>query len=275
MLMPVIVSVFAIMFASLSGALFAWKAFGGWIAPRLRYFVASAAGVFVVIIYGLVEEVLREGFTAGVGLAFVFGGLLLEGATRLLPKESHHHHGLHPEHLHRPIDARRMLVGDAVHNVHDGLTLVPAFLVSPVVGIGTAAGILLHEMVQEVSEFFVLREAGYSARKALIWNFIVSTTIMIGVALALSLASVETLAHPLVAFSAGGFTYILIRDLLPSIIGHARMEKRAASYFLAFFLGLLLMGTVSYLAPHERHEDEEFLVPEGFGLAYAPAALPA
>ena len=160
-----------------------------------------------------------------------------------------------------------MLMGDAVHNIHDGLALVPAFLVSPVVGLGTAAGILLHEIVQEIAEFFVLREAGYSVRKALTWNFIVSGTILIGVGLAVVLVSVEELVHPLVAFSAGSFTYVIGRDLLPSIIRHARLENHYRHYITAFLIGLLLMIGITILVPHDAHEDEEFLVPEGFGIA--------
>jgi zinc and cadmium transporter len=259
------ISVFSIMLASLAGKLFTWKALGVYILPRIRYLIALAAGVFVVIIYGLVEETLHEGLSTEIVLAFVVGAILLETITRLLPKETHHHHGPHPEHTHSTIDARRMLIGDAVHNIHDGIALVPAFLVSPVVGIGTALGVLLHELVQEVSEFFVLKEAGYSDRKALAWNFAVSSTIVIGVVLASLLASVEAFAHPLVAFSAGGFTYVLFRDLLPSIISHARVEKCPGKYVLMFLVGLGIMLTVSLTVPHEH--EEELPLPEGFGLA--------
>ena len=67
-------------------------------------------------------------------------------------------------------------MGDAIHNVHDGIILVPAFLVSPVVGFGTALAILFHETVQEIAEFFILLGAGYSIKKALLLNLIVSTT---------------------------------------------------------------------------------------------------
>jgi zinc and cadmium transporter len=255
------------MIASLSGAVFASRFLGGWLAPRLRYLVALAAGVFIVIIYNLTEEVLHEGITPWAAGAFVLGAVLLDLVTRLLPKNTHHHHGPHPEHPHAPIDARRMLAGDAVHNIHDGLTLVPAFLVSPAVGLGTAAGVLLHEIVQEIAEFFVLREAGYSVRKALTWNFAVSGTILVGAGLALTLTSVETLALPLVAFSAGGFTYIVLRDLLPSVISHAKAEQKYLQYAAAFAAGLCIMLAVSFVAPHGHEEEEEFHVPEGFGIA--------
>jgi zinc and cadmium transporter len=255
------------MLASLSGKLFTWKILETWLAPRLHYLVAFAAGVFVVVITTLTEESVHEGFSVGVGIAFVLGAVLLELMTRLLPKGTHHHHGPQSDHAHGAIDARRMLLGDSIHNIHDGLTLVPAFLVSPAVGLTTAAGVLVHETVQEISEFFVLRQAGYSVRKALTLNFLTSGTILIGVATSSVLASVEEVAHLLVPFAAGGFSYVVLRDLAPSIFRHARAERHYLQYSAAFVLGLCIMLAVSFIAPHGHEEEGEFLVPEGFGIA--------
>ena len=88
-------SVLAIMIASLAGAVFTWKFLGGWIEPRLRYLVALAAGVFVVIIVTLMEEALHDGMSLEIFGAFLLGGVILEIITRLMPKEAHHHHGIH------------------------------------------------------------------------------------------------------------------------------------------------------------------------------------
>ena len=268
MSMYLAISVGAIMLASLSGKLFTWRFLEQWASPRLHYLVAFAAGVFLVVISQLASEVLHEEISLSTIGAFFLGGILLEVMTHLLPKETHHHHG--PQtHVHGVIDARRMLMGDAVHNVHDGLTLVPAFLVSSTVGLTTAAGILVHEMVQEISEFFVLRQAGYSVRKALTLNFITSGTILIGIAVSSTLASYEAIAHLLVPFAAGGFTYIVVRDLMPSIIRHARTEKKYVQYITSFLAGLLIMFAVAFIAPKTHFDEEDFLIPEGFGLATA------
>jgi zinc transporter ZupT len=264
---PTLIASFGIMLASLVGVVFTWKTLGAWLTPRLRYLIALAAGVFTVIIYGLLEEVLHEGFSLLVVGSFVLGVVLLEIVTRLLPKNSHHHHGPCAEHTHEKIDARRMLVMDAVHNVHDGLTLVPAFLVSPVLGFGVSLGVFFHELVQEISIFFILKEAGYSTKKALVWSFAISTTLLLGVLLSATLASVTNLALPLVAFSAGGFIYILLRDLLPSIYSHACTEKKYKQYAFAFVVGFLIMLAVTILLPHERDPAEDFFLPEGFGIA--------
>lgn len=264
---PTLIASFLIMLASLVGVLFMWKTLGEWLTPRLRYLIALAGGVFTVIIYGLIKEALHEGLSLVVIGSFIFGILLLEIATHLLPKDSHHHHGPCAEHAHGVIDARKMLIMDAVHNIHDGLTLVPAFLVSPVLGFGVAVGIFLHELVQEISIFFILKEAGYSTKKALLWSFIVSTTLLIGVILSATLASYENFALPLVAFSAGGFAYILLRDLLPSIYAHACSENKYKQYAFSFLLGFLLMLSVTVLLPEEHGHLEDFFLPDGFGLA--------
>jgi zinc and cadmium transporter len=263
---PILISSLSIMLASLAGAVFAWKTLGDWMTVRLRYLIALAAGVFTVIIFNLSQEVLHFKITPLVGGAFLLGIVLLEVFTRLLPKHSHHH-GPCGEHAHSKIDARRMMIVDGFHNIHDGLALVPAFLVSPIVGFGTASGILLHELVQEISEFFILKEAGYSTKKALLWNFAVSSTLLIGVVLALTLASVEILTFPLIAFAMGGFLYVLFRDLLPSIISHAHSEKKYIQYGVAFLVGFLLMISVTILLPEEDHFDDDMQLPEGFGLA--------
>lgn len=267
-LYPVLAGIL-VMLASVAGVLFSWRVFGTWLPARLRYLVALAAGVFVVVIYGLVEEVLHEGVHLEALLAFLAGGVLLEAVTRLLPHNTHHHHGPASDHHHSHLDARRLLIGDAIHNMHDGLVLVPAFLVSPAVGFGTTFGVLLHELVQEIAEFFVLREAGYSVRKALLLNLAASATIMFGIAGSLYAVSFEEIAHLLVPFSAGGFTYILLRDLVPSIVRHSKSEGTAIPYLLSFVAGAVLMFVVTLAVPHEHEEyDEELPLPDGFGLAY-------
>jgi zinc and cadmium transporter len=255
------------MSASLIGIIFSWKILSNFLMTKLRHLIALASGVFTIIIYGLIIESLHDGLTMTIILSFIFGGLLLETIIKLLPnKDKHHHHGLHPEHKHTKIDARRVMISDSIHNIHDGIALVPAFLVSFQVGIGTAIGIFLHEIVQEISEFFIYKEAGYETKKALIWNFISSSTILLGVMFSLLLSSVENFAHPLVAFAAGGFSYILLRDLLPSVMRNARTEKKYFSYIISYLIGFSLMLTVTIFTPHEEHSKEPQL-PDGFGLA--------
>jgi zinc transporter ZupT len=262
------------MFASLAGAIFTWKHFDNWLRPRLSYLIALAMGVFIMIVYGLVKEILHEGITyASVGM-FLLGAILLEAATMFLPEKSHHHHDSNCDAHQNPIDARRVLIGDAIHNVHDGLVLVPAFLVSPVVGFGTTLGIFLHEIVQEIAEFFILRDAGYSVKKALTLNFIISGTILFGVGLSYWFAEALRIGELLIPLSAGGFTYILLRDIGPSVFQYAKKQNKFLEYGGMIAVGVALMLALTILIPHEHHEAEDvFPLPEGFELVMTEAIL--
>ena len=71
---------------------------------------------------------------------------------------THHHHDHCCGHVHKP---QKILIGDGIHNIADGLVLAASFAVSPLAGAGVFFSILIHEFLQESSEFFVLKAAGF------------------------------------------------------------------------------------------------------------------
>ena len=73
-----------------------------------------------------------------------------------------------------------MLVGDALHNVLDGVLIAAAFLTDVHLGIVTALAIMAHEIPQEVGNFAVLLHSGVSRRRALALNLLTSLTAVIG-----------------------------------------------------------------------------------------------
>jgi zinc and cadmium transporter len=245
----------AIMAASLSGIIFAWKRFGSWTERNLRYLATCSIGVFSVIIWGLFVEAHEHQGIINVASLVLAGIAFMSIISKIIP-EAHHHHEGTGGHDHSPIDARRMMLGDAIHNVGDGLLLVPAFLVDVHVGIATAVAIFFHELVQETSEFFVLKQAGYSNKKALGMNFLVSSTIFIGIGLALGLSSVDGLADALIPFAAGGFLYVVARDLIPHTVKSIKGHGKASLHLASLIVGVTAMATVSLLAPHS-HEGED------------------
>jgi zinc and cadmium transporter len=128
--------------------------------------------------------------------------------------------------------------------VVDGVVLVTAFAASSTLGLAAAISILIHEVLQEISEFFVLRQAGYSVRKALSINLAVSSTVLIGVVLGYFALVSKELEIILLAISAGFFLHVVIHDLLPKPDRH----NNATQFFkhLALFvLGALLMGSIA------------------------------
>lgn len=253
-----IISALVIMLASLSGAVFIRKEFGSWMHKYLKFLVTFSAGVFIAIVYHLIGEVFHESEASWVSIAgwIALGAILTEILSHLIPHAHHHHGEKEHDHAHSALDARRMLLGDAMHNISDGILLVPAFIVDVRIGLITAIAILIHELVQEVSEFFVLKEAGYTNKQALVLNFLVSTTILLGIAISFAVSSIESLEAPLIAFSAGGFIYIVVRDLIPHGMRSVRKHGNALKHAVALAAGIVIMFALAALLPHEPAESD-------------------
>jgi zinc and cadmium transporter len=245
-----------IMLASLSGIIFTSRRLGSWMERNLPFLATFSIGIFAVVTWELFGEALEEGTLATI-IASVIVGMVLVKVLSLLIPDAHHHHDPHPDHSHSHLDARRILMGDAIHNIGDGLLLVPAFLIDAQLGIATAAGIFLHELVQEISEYFILKEAGYSTRDALVRNFATSATILIGVFLGTNLASIEWLKIPLMGISAGGFLFIILRDLVPHTVKSIREKGRGDKHVQAIVFGILIMLGVNAVLPHSHEEQSD------------------
>ncbi|MDQ5958174.1 MAG: zinc and cadmium transporter [Patescibacteria group bacterium] len=245
------------MTASLAGVFFVWFGLGPKLQKYLVYLATFSMGIFAVIAYSLVEETVHLGLNTTELIFYIVSSFaILELASHLIPN-AHHHHEIDHDHQHNKIDARRMIFGDAIHNIGDGILLVPAFITSPIFGLSATLGIFLHEVVQEVSEFFVMKEAGFETKKALLINFITAGTILIGIILGLFLTQAEQLIPPLVALSAGGFIYVIIRDLAPHMWRNIRSQHNSLHHLAALVAGLAIMISLNFVLPHEHLESEQ------------------
>lgn len=258
-MLEIILYSFLIMSASLVGVISIWTSLGRFIENNLRYLVSFSAGVFLIISYQLSVEALEHSSSLVDGLMWIILGVVgIFILFRFLPS-FHHHHDDHEEkgHHHSHLDARRILVSDALHNLGDGILLSASFAVSPILGVMTAVSVFVHELVQEVSEFFVLRQAGFSTSKALNINFLVSGTILFGsVGGFLLLDTLEIVEVPVLGLSAGAFLVVVLHDLIPHSVRNSNTKKHYALHFLAFILGIFLMGGI-YLSTVHSHELEE------------------
>jgi zinc and cadmium transporter len=153
----------------------------------------------------------------------------------------HKHHGKH-KHIHT--FALMNLFGDAIHNIIDGLIIGASYLVSIPVGIATTIAVVLHEIPQEFGDFAVLLKGGFSAKRALLFNFLVALTSLVGVLVSLVLASkIENLTNFLVPFAAGAFIYIAGSDLIPEL--HKEVgAKQAFIQIFTFILGIAIMASL-------------------------------
>lgn len=162
--------------------------------------------------------------------AVLLGGLLaffvLEKFAIL--RHSHHHeddgHGHH--HGHDKKEAGKagwmILVGDGLHNFTDGILIAAAFLADPHLGLITGLAIIVHEIPQEIGDFIVLLNAGFSRTRAYVYNLICSLMAVVGGLLGYFTLErgMEWIPYVLV-FASSGFIYIAVSDLMP------QMQRRA------------------------------------------------
>ena len=225
MISALIAAVF-IMFASLSGKLLSYGLWGKWINKNMLFLVSFSVGVFSIISYSLLSEALSETDPQTVLIWSGAGAGLFFFLSLIMP-EAHHHHSDHCcSDTHTRLDARRIMMADGFHNMADGLLLLPAFVASTSLGITMALGIFFHEVIQEISEFIVLRQAGYSIRRALLINFAWSATILIGIVISYFISDVEGIEPILVSIAGGAFLFTVGRDLIPSVFHDARLHHR-------------------------------------------------
>jgi zinc transporter ZupT len=241
---------FVVMLASLAGVVSVWKRAGKFVENNLDFLISFSAGVFTIIAYQLAVEATEHAENVAMGLFWILGGALLVWVlSRLMPALHHHPE----EHAPREgtIDIRRMLLSDGVHNIGDGILLAASFAVAPMVGIITTLSVFVHEFIQEISEFFVLRGGGYSARQALKLNFIVSATILFGsVGGYFLLESFEMLEAPLLGLAAGMVMVVILHDLIPHSLHSAHGARHRALHLLWFVIGVFIMFGVASLAGH-------------------------
>lgn len=259
MLLEIILAALVIMSASLVGILFTAKLASEFLSARLSFLVSFSAGVFLVTSGALALEVFE--IYAGVlwqGIALILIGYGLAWAVEKMMPESHHHHDPHTHdgHSHDKAGARKLLIGDALHNIGDGIILVPAFLVSPALGLAVTVSVFIHEILQGISEFFVLKQAGYSTRRALILNFITNSTILVGVFLSYWAIASHELEGLLLAISAGFFIHVVIHDLLPRPHQH-ESTRRFLQHVILVAIGLILMSFISSAISEEGHAHGE------------------
>ncbi len=249
-----IITVVAIILASLAGVFFANKKFINFFDKHNQRFVAFSTGVFLMMVLSVLHEIWDHANDYVMMSLIILAGFVFAVLINYFFPETHQHHDNKCEHKKNKQLARRVVIGDAIHNMSDGIILVPAFVVSPFVGLMTGFSILVHELLQEISEFFVLKKAGYSTYKALLQNLLASLTIILGVAIGFLFRDNEFIMLFLLAFSSGMFIYLIVSDLLPEI--HNKKDKKQTLINVVLLgLGFALLMIIGSLAPHSHDHD--------------------
>lgn len=146
------------------------------------------------------------------------------------------------------------LASDAVHNFIDGILLGATFKSSIALGWVTTLSITLHEIPTELGDFFILINAGWSVKKALLTNFIISLTAILGSLLVFGIpALADDFTKYAMAFAGGQFLYLSMAMLIPKLLHD---DANRLQMFLCIFLGVCIMS-LFLLMPHSHaHESD-------------------
>ncbi len=181
-----------VVFTALGGVLSALAASGFLLMPPARraqvlpHLVSFATGTLLGAAFlGLIPHALEGAVGAHrIGAALLLGILVFFLLEKFVLWRHCHDD---PCEMHSPsraardaASARLILVGDALHNVIDGVLIAAAFMTDPKLGLVTALAVFAHEIPQEVGDLAVLLNGGYSRRQALVLNLLVSLTSVAG-----------------------------------------------------------------------------------------------
>jgi zinc and cadmium transporter len=255
----VIFSALFVSLASFSGALFVSKKAHHWLFEKnnIRFLITFSAGVFGATAILLSFEAFEILTKTHALIAIISGFLFMLILQHILP-ETHHHDTECADCIPKiKKTGIKILIGDSIHNIADGIVLISAFSVSKEFGFFVTISILIHEIIQEISEYFVLRDSGFSKAKALGFNFLSSLTIFIGVGIGYVLIQNITIQAILLGFSAGVFLHIVFHDLLPYHEIQKKETRNSWKHIIILFLGIGLMTLLSMATPHTHSHDED------------------
>ena len=192
----------------------------------VKHLVSLSAGVLLgTALLHVMPEAFESQASAHELFLCLLGGLLffflLEKVE--LYRHSHHHEG--DGHHHHHFDAEQagrggfaVLLGDSIHNFCDGILIAAAFLADPALGWVTAGAVVLHEIPQEVGDYLVLLNAGFSRKRALTYNAISGLASVVGGVLGYWLMKpFEPMLPYLMVVASSSFIYVAVADLIPQM----------------------------------------------------------
>jgi zinc and cadmium transporter len=226
----------------------------------VHHLVSLSAGV---LLGTALLDVLPEAFESGaspqrlfatllLGLLFFF---LLEKAE--LYRHSHHHEG-DDHHHHHGFDHDQagrggwsVILGDSIHNFCDGIIIAAAFLTDTRLGVVTSLAIIAHEIPQEVGDYIVLLNAGFSRGRALFYNALSGLAAVLGGVIGYFVVGPwEALFPYLLVVASSSFIYVAVADLIPQLQHRLTLRETVAQ--LAWLSAGLLIVVLAVSQLHDH-----------------------
>ena len=230
----------------IAAALFALNARAQYLGGLVSYAIGALLGAVFLDI--LPEAIHLSPNFASVSATVLLGILLFFTLEKVLIwRHCHHDHcEVHEPHEDQTHDHGRsgtmVIVGDTFHNFIDGIIIAAAFLVDIHLGVVTALAIIAHEIPQEVGDFAVLLNSGYSKLRAFQLNLISSFATLAGGVLGyVALQDMQSVVPYLLALAAASMIYVAVADLIPGLHKRTAMRDTVQQVVLI----LLGVGTVA------------------------------
>ena len=225
----------------------------GVLTKIVHHLVSLSAGVLLAT---ALLDILPEAFSAKAPpqalFATLLGGLLffflLEKAE--LYRHTHHHEGDEHDH-HHGFDRQQagrggwsVILGDSIHNFCDGVIIAAAFLADTRLGVVTSIAIIAHEIPQEVGDYIVLLNAGFSRGRALLFNALSGLAAVVGGVIGYFVVGPWQEFFPyLLVIAASSFVYVAVADLIPQLQHRLTLKETAAQLFwLACGLAIVVIA---------------------------------
>ncbi|MEK7646457.1 MAG: ZIP family metal transporter [Patescibacteria group bacterium] len=248
MLSLILYSLLAGLFSLLGGALVIWRSAQvmKFINPLITFGAGAFLGVSFLDLLPEAVEMVEEPHP--VFIAAVVGFFLFFALERTLMRYMKHSHEKKAHDDHTESLPVLVVIGDTFHNFLDGIVIGLAFVANPLLGLPTALAIAAHEIPQEIGDFAILLDQGWSKGKIFLINILSSLLTIVGALVGyLAVGLFQPSLPYLLAGTAGVFLYIAASDLIPEI--HHRAGHKALYSILFFFLlGLVSIGYLVSLA---------------------------
>ena len=142
-----------------------------------------------------------------------------------------------------------LLVGSAIHALADGVLIAAAFRADTFLGLMTAAAIATHEVPQQIGNFFVLLNSGFSKARALAYNLLTGMGAVVGGLLGyFALAEAGGWLPYVVVVAASNFIYIALSDLIPQLHAQADSHHHGGQHLAVWQQPALMLAGVATAA---------------------------
>lgn len=204
--------------------------------------ISLTGGLFLIRNKTNANKLAKYGtpFAAGALLSAVFIDLLPEGINsdspeivlmgcllgfigffimqRLLQSKAHHHHSDEEKDNHLESSRASIIIGNAAHNILDGVAIGAAFLVNVPTGIVTTIAIAAHEIPHEIGDFALLLSRKVKRKWVVYINICTAIASALVAVLVFAVGGSRNIPIGLlIGFSSGFLLYIAASDIVPSM----------------------------------------------------------